>query len=68
MQLHSVHPTLNLVVQDTRSMIQQARSAWEAKYPSALVEGKVNIEAHDFSRRTRSSVLKYTGCAISCKE
>jgi hypothetical protein len=48
MQLHSIYPELSLVVQDTGFMIHQAHSAWEMKYPSAVLEGKVKIVAHDF--------------------
>ncbi|CZR56846.1 related to O-methyltransferase [Phialocephala subalpina] len=46
--LHSVYPELSLVIQDRKFMIQQARSVWGMKYPSAILEGKVSLVTHDF--------------------
>jgi hypothetical protein len=51
MQLHSVYPELSFVVQDTPSVLQQAQSVWEMKYPSAVSEGKVKIAGHDFFKK-----------------
>ena len=48
MQLHSVYPELNFVVQDREVVIQQALPAWKSKYSSAVSDGKVKLDAHDF--------------------
>ncbi|KAK9414632.1 putative O-methyltransferase domain-containing protein [Seiridium unicorne] len=48
MELHERYPDLHLVVQDRTPVIQQAISTWEAKFPKALPEGKVELMPHDF--------------------
>jgi hypothetical protein len=51
MQLHSTYPDLNLIVQDREPVVKQAREAWENRHPSAVMQGKVNIVAHDFFQK-----------------
>lgn len=48
MQLHEIHPSLQLVVQDREPVIKQAEPVWESKYPDALASGQVKLSAHDF--------------------
>ncbi|KAF3000452.1 hypothetical protein E8E14_007079 [Neopestalotiopsis sp. 37M] len=48
MQLHEIHPSLQLVVQDREPVIKQAEPVWESEYPDALASGQVKLSAHDF--------------------
>ncbi|KAK9772277.1 putative O-methyltransferase domain-containing protein [Seiridium cardinale] len=48
MELHERYPDLRLVIQDRTPVIQQAISTWEAKFPKALSEGKLELMPHDF--------------------
>lgn len=48
MELHAAHPKLNLIVQDRGPVVQQGIAAWNATYPQALAQGKIQLTVHDF--------------------
>lgn len=48
MQLSRLYPGLVFVVQDSPSMIEQARAFWEKENPDAHAQGRVRLMPHDF--------------------
>ncbi|KAJ7175090.1 S-adenosyl-L-methionine-dependent methyltransferase [Mycena crocata] len=41
-------PSLKLVVQDLKGVIEQGKQLWNSKMPSAITSGQVTLEVHDF--------------------
>ncbi|KAJ7208208.1 S-adenosyl-L-methionine-dependent methyltransferase [Mycena pura] len=48
MQIAQGNPQLHVVVQDLEHAVDGARQHWEEGFPSAIREGKVTFQGHDF--------------------
>ena len=50
MELAAEFPQLQLVIEDTKPVIDQGRSVWTSEMPQALQMGRVILQVHDFFR------------------